>query len=104
MAKTDKQLCVPDRDAWRKWLEDNHATANGIWLIYHKKHTGKETIPYDETRNYTKRVLASFFAYSWLYSDKPVPSLPLGARGSSHAPVSEASRRGDSHKTRSRPQ
>jgi soluble lytic murein transglycosylase len=36
-----------------------------------------ETIPYDETRNYTKRVLASFFAYSWLYGDAPVPTVPL---------------------------
>jgi soluble lytic murein transglycosylase len=35
-----------------------------------------ETIPYDETRNYTKRVLASVFAYSWLYQhDHPVPAL-----------------------------
>jgi soluble lytic murein transglycosylase len=39
-----------------------------------------ETIPYDETRNYTKRVLASYFAYSWLYGDKPVPQVPLKAR------------------------
>jgi soluble lytic murein transglycosylase len=40
-----------------------------------------ETIPYDETRNYTKRVLASFFAYSWLYDAKhPVPAVPLSAR------------------------
>jgi soluble lytic murein transglycosylase len=35
-----------------------------------------ETIPYDETRNYGKRVLASVFAYSWLYQhDRPVPTL-----------------------------
>ena len=35
-----------------------------------------ETIPYDETRNYSKRVLASVFAYSWLYQhDRPVPAL-----------------------------
>jgi soluble lytic murein transglycosylase len=35
-----------------------------------------ETIPYDETRNYTKRVLASFAAYSWLYfPDRPVPPI-----------------------------
>jgi soluble lytic murein transglycosylase len=55
-----------------------------------------ETIPYDETRNYTKRVLASFFAYSWLYNnDKPVPSIPLAARVTIHPPVSEASRHGD---------
>lgn|GEM_PF-734994 len=39
-----------------------------------------ETIPYDETRNYTKRVLASYFAYSWLYGSKPVPTVPLRAR------------------------
>jgi soluble lytic murein transglycosylase len=35
-----------------------------------------EAIPYDETRGYTKRVLASFFAYSWLYGTE-VPALPL---------------------------
>jgi soluble lytic murein transglycosylase len=35
-----------------------------------------ETIPFDETRGYTKRVLASYLAYAWLYqSDKPVPSI-----------------------------
>jgi soluble lytic murein transglycosylase len=38
-----------------------------------------ETIPYDETRNYTKRVLASYFAYAWLYGDAPVPTVPLAA-------------------------
>ncbi|MDB4967238.1 MAG: Lytic transglycosylase catalytic [Myxococcales bacterium] len=36
-----------------------------------------EAIPYDETRGYTKRVLASFFAYSWLYDTSAVPALPL---------------------------
>jgi soluble lytic murein transglycosylase len=39
-----------------------------------------ETIPYDETRNYTKRVLASYFTYSWLYGGKPVPKVPLASR------------------------
>ena len=33
-----------------------------------------ETIPFDETRGYTKRVLSSYLTYSWLYMrDKPVP-------------------------------
>ncbi|HEY7376474.1 MAG TPA: transglycosylase SLT domain-containing protein [Polyangia bacterium] len=44
-----------------------------------------ETIPYDETRNYTKRVLASYFTYSWLYGKQPVPALPLAARGKTRA-------------------
>lgn len=34
-----------------------------------------EEIPYDETRNYSKRVLASYFAYAFLESGE-VPSLP----------------------------
>jgi soluble lytic murein transglycosylase len=36
-----------------------------------------EAIPFDETRGYTKRVLASFFAYTWLYAPRPVPTLAL---------------------------
>jgi soluble lytic murein transglycosylase len=37
-----------------------------------------EAIPYDETRGYTKRVLASFFAYRWLEPGAGgVPVLPL---------------------------
>lgn len=31
-----------------------------------------ETIPYDQTRRYTKRVLASYFAYSVLYGSKSI--------------------------------
>jgi soluble lytic murein transglycosylase len=35
-----------------------------------------ETIPFDETRGYTKRVLSSYLTYAWLYqSDKPVPPI-----------------------------
>jgi uncharacterized protein YdeI (YjbR/CyaY-like superfamily) len=37
------------RQAWREWLEKNHATAPGIWLIYYKKETGKRQFGYDET-------------------------------------------------------
>lgn len=40
-----------------------------------------EAIPYDETRNYTKRVLASYAAYSWLYDRaQPVPALSFSLR------------------------
>jgi len=35
-----------------------------------------ETIPFDETRGYTKRVLSSYLTYAWLYQpDKPVPKI-----------------------------
>jgi soluble lytic murein transglycosylase len=40
-----------------------------------------ESIPYDETRNYTKRVLASYAAYSWLYFPKqPVPVIDFSLK------------------------
>jgi soluble lytic murein transglycosylase len=35
-----------------------------------------ETIPFDETRGYTKRVLGSYLTYAWLYQPaKPVPQI-----------------------------
>jgi uncharacterized protein YdeI (YjbR/CyaY-like superfamily) len=37
-----------DRDAWRAWLADNHETANEMWLLFHKKHTGKSGLTYIE--------------------------------------------------------
>ena len=57
-----------------------------------------ESIPYDETRNYTKRVLASYFAYRWLYDSRnPVPEIPfkLGSQaGSRPTPTRTADKRG----------
>jgi soluble lytic murein transglycosylase len=50
-----------------RWLKDSMTLELDEFL---------ESIPYDETRNYTKRVLASFAAYSWLYfPDRPVPPI-----------------------------
>ena len=55
-----------------KWLGERGGLALDEFL---------ESIPYDETRNYTKRVLSSYLTYAWLYDPKhPVPPLPLTAR------------------------
>jgi uncharacterized protein YdeI (YjbR/CyaY-like superfamily) len=35
-------------DDWRRWLAENHATAQEIWLIFYKKHTGKPGLAYEE--------------------------------------------------------
>ncbi len=37
-----------DRAAWRAWLERNHATSPGVWLIYDKQASGQPRVPYDE--------------------------------------------------------
>lgn len=40
-----------------------------------------ETIPFDETRGYTKRVLSSYLTYAWLYqTDKPVPPISFALK------------------------
>ena len=41
-------LYVATRSEWRAWLEKNHATKKGIWLIYYKKNSGKPRVAYDD--------------------------------------------------------
>ncbi|UCE96390.1 MAG: YdeI/OmpD-associated family protein, partial [Candidatus Bathyarchaeota archaeon] len=44
----EKKLFVTNRDEWREWLRDNHATVKEIWLINYRKATGKPSIPYED--------------------------------------------------------
>jgi uncharacterized protein YdeI (YjbR/CyaY-like superfamily) len=37
------------RAEWRKWLEENQARKEGVWLISYKKDTGKPRFDYDES-------------------------------------------------------
>ncbi len=51
MPKFDDQLettYASDRRAWREWLEKNHLTLPGIWLIYYKVKSGKPSVQYSE--------------------------------------------------------
>lgn len=36
------------RAAWRKWLEEHHATSRGVWLVFAKKHTKLPSLSYEE--------------------------------------------------------
>jgi uncharacterized protein YdeI (YjbR/CyaY-like superfamily) len=42
------ELQMGSRRAWRKWLERHHGSSAGVWLVFHKQHTGVESIPYDD--------------------------------------------------------
>jgi uncharacterized protein YdeI (YjbR/CyaY-like superfamily) len=44
-----KTLYVTDREAWRKWLVDHHADAAEVWLLCYKKHTGRPSLPYEDS-------------------------------------------------------
>ncbi len=37
MAIELEELLVPDAAAWRTWLEANHQSSPGVWLVLHKK-------------------------------------------------------------------
>jgi len=39
-------LSVSDREAWRSWLIENHASETEVWLAYYKKHIGKTSVSY----------------------------------------------------------
>jgi uncharacterized protein YdeI (YjbR/CyaY-like superfamily) len=44
-----KAMYVNNRDDWRKWLEQNHDKEKEVWLIYFESHTGKLSIPYEDS-------------------------------------------------------
>jgi uncharacterized protein YdeI (YjbR/CyaY-like superfamily) len=43
-----EKVYAKDRVTFRKWLEQNHTSASGIWLVYYKKNSGKPSISYQE--------------------------------------------------------
>jgi len=41
-------LRVTSRRQWRTWLAKHHTSSPGIWLVFHKAHTGVRSIPYED--------------------------------------------------------
>src|SRR5688500_4686578 len=37
-----------ERGEWRGWLEANHGSTPGVWLVYFKKHTAKPSVSYED--------------------------------------------------------
>jgi len=42
-------LQVRSRRQWRAWLAKHHTSGPGVWLVFHKAHTGVKSIPYEDT-------------------------------------------------------
>jgi uncharacterized protein YdeI (YjbR/CyaY-like superfamily) len=42
------QIYACDRMEWRAWLESNHASSTGIWLVIFKKGSGSTGVSYEE--------------------------------------------------------
>jgi uncharacterized protein YdeI (YjbR/CyaY-like superfamily) len=43
-----KTLAAQTVDQWRKWLDEHHDTESEVWLIFHKRHTGVESLPHSD--------------------------------------------------------
>lgn len=59
--KLGKLLYAKDRKAWRAWLKKNHKAASEIWLVYYKKSSGKNRIPYNDS-------VEEALCYGWIDS------------------------------------
>jgi uncharacterized protein YdeI (YjbR/CyaY-like superfamily) len=46
--KLGRMLDVTSAAAWRRWLEKHHARAAEIWLVYHRKASGRGRISYND--------------------------------------------------------
>jgi uncharacterized protein YdeI (YjbR/CyaY-like superfamily) len=49
MSQAVQALFVETRVQWRMWLEKNHATSSGVWLVFNKKTSGLPHVTYDES-------------------------------------------------------
>jgi len=43
-----KSFYARDRKAWRNWLQKNHSSSDGVWLIYYKKSSGYRRLEYND--------------------------------------------------------
>lgn len=42
-------LEVQDVRKWRAWLQEHHASSQGVWLVFYKDHTGKGSFCYEDS-------------------------------------------------------
>jgi uncharacterized protein YdeI (YjbR/CyaY-like superfamily) len=58
---TVNSFYAKDRQALREWFEENHATSNGIWLVYDKNSSGKRMLTYDD-------IVEEAISFGWIDS------------------------------------
>src|SRR5213593_4513016 len=43
-----KFLDVRTRAKWRAWLGKHNTSSRGVWMVFHKAHTGVKSMPYED--------------------------------------------------------
>ena len=61
MAADLETVDIRSRAAWRRWLDKNHETRRGVWLVCHKKHTGVPCLSYDD-------IVGEALCFGWIDS------------------------------------
>ena len=56
-----KTLRVQSIGRWREWLDQHHASASEVWLIFYKRHAGITSIDYEDA-------LDEALCYGWVDS------------------------------------
>jgi uncharacterized protein YdeI (YjbR/CyaY-like superfamily) len=46
--KTTQTFSARNRDEFRQWLEEHHATTKEVWLVIYKKRSGEPSITHEE--------------------------------------------------------
>ena len=46
-----KTLLVRTLEEWREWLAEHHSSEAEVWLIFHKRHSGRASIAYKDARD-----------------------------------------------------
>ncbi len=48
MGRGAGELHVTTRAAWRRWLAAHHDSEREVWLVFHKTHTGRPALAYED--------------------------------------------------------
>jgi uncharacterized protein YdeI (YjbR/CyaY-like superfamily) len=54
-------LEVGNRRQWRAWLRKHHISSPGVWLVFHKAHTGMKSVQYEDA-------VREALCYGWIDS------------------------------------
>ena len=72
-------LEVASRKAWRAWLRAHHHREREVWLVFHRKGSGRPSLAYDDA-------VEEALCFGWIDSVvKPLPGRP-GARAQRFTP------------------
>jgi uncharacterized protein YdeI (YjbR/CyaY-like superfamily) len=70
----EEELLVEDSRHWRVWLEANHATSTGIWLVTWRRPTGRPAPSYEQ-------VVREALCFGWVDSQqRPVDAERVALR------------------------